>query len=195
MEAAYHRTCDQHKEKPREFPGVQWLGLHTFTAKRVRQGSKILQAMQHSQKRTKKFFKRPVSFPSWYFIYNFYFKKAEVRRGKRKMEYSFILGKCFYISINQFQPSKISFAKIHNFQREISYSSNFKCASQKYHNQLIEKKIPWRMQGRCFSLPFIDEKLRFTAGWGYSEGVQRTQFSDSWSGRLFTILCCFIFEM
>lgn len=31
MEAAYHRTCDQHKEKPREFPGVQWLGLHLFT--------------------------------------------------------------------------------------------------------------------------------------------------------------------
>ena len=35
---------------------VQWLGLHTFTAKRVRQGSKILQAMQRSQKRKKKSF-------------------------------------------------------------------------------------------------------------------------------------------
>lgn len=53
MEAAYHRTCDQHKEKPREFPGVQWLGLHALAVKVVGsipiQGIRIPQVARHGQ--------------------------------------------------------------------------------------------------------------------------------------------------
>lgn len=40
------------------------------------------------------------------------------------------------------------------------------------------------MQGRCFSLPFIDEKLRFTASWGYSEWRERSFLTPGLAGSL-----------